>query len=52
MLDYIRRGAHLKAIQISKEIAKSVETTHFECTNIPSWKEAMKKLYSDPSRFK
>ena len=44
MLTFIKTGAHAEAMRRSGEIARSVQSTHFEANEVPDWEEARKKL--------
>lgn len=44
---FYKSGAHLSAMQKSANIAKCIQTYTFESTDIPSWKDAKKRLIAN-----
>ena len=52
MRDYIRTGAHKEAMKHTAQLAKHIESSHFENETVPSWDEAIARLNKDPKRDK
>lgn len=44
MQDFVRSGAHLKAMKVFSKIANHSSTATFEVKSLPTWKEALEKL--------